>query len=213
MTYDEICDRLSAQFGSENNATIRAVVNEKQREMLAMSEYRGATATLAASTVAGVVQYALTDPNVESYRLLRVGTVMYRRVSTQTLWELQDAYSDVQLTGPGGVFAASYSDDGSTQYIELYPAPAAGQVIETLDYAWVADATYGAGTVLAIPLDLHSKLLSGCRSYLQREIEERPDLAPAEESDFQAGIAELRARKNRRVGGGASRVRVSVGGR
>jgi hypothetical protein len=213
MTYDEICDRLSAQFGSENNATIRAVVNEKQREMLAMSEYRGATPVLG-TTAAGVVQFALSDGNVESYRLLRVGTAMYRRVNTATLWELQDPNSGTALTGPGGVFAQTYSDDGNTQYIELYPEPAtAGQAIEVLDYAWVADAVYGAGTALSVPLDLHSKLLSGCRSYLFREVDERQDLAPAEEQDFQAGIAELSARKRRRVGGGPARARVSVGGR
>lgn len=211
MNYDEICDRLTASFGSENNATIRAVVNEKQREMLAMSEYRGATPTLG-TTAAGVVQFALSDGNVESYRLLRVGTVMYRRVSTETLWNLQDAYSDASLTGPGGVFALNYSDNGATSYIELYPEPDAGQAIEVLDFAWVADATYGSATALSIPLDLHSKLLSGCRSYLYREVEERPDLAPPEEQDFQAGVAELSARKRRRVGGGASRARVSVGG-
>lgn len=208
--FDAVVSRLELQFGTENRATIVAVVNEKQREMLAMAEYRGATPSLG-TTSAGVVQYALDDSRVASYRLLRVGTVMYRRVNTETLWGLQDAYSGVDLSGPGGVFSLTYGDD-ATQYIELYPGPDAGQVIEVLDYAWVADAAYGDGSFLAVPDDMFGKLLSGCRAYLFREVDERPELAGPEEDDFQAGIRELSARKRRRVGGGPSRVRVGVGG-
>lgn len=212
MNYDQACDRLEAQFGTENSATVRAVVNEKQREMLALSEYRGATPTLG-TTAEGVVQYALSDSKVASYRLLRVGTVLYTRVNTETLWQLQDAGSDVSLSGPGGVYALTFSNDGATQYIELYPEPDAGQTIEVLDFGWVVDASYGSSTALAVPDDLHSKLLSGCRAYLYREVEERPELSGPEEEDFQAGIAELRARKNRKVGGGPAKMRVGVGGR
>jgi hypothetical protein len=137
LLYDAAVDRLVAQFGSENQSTIEKVVNEKVRQMLADSEYRAATPSLGA-TVAGQAQYAITDPNVESYRLLRVGTVMYQRVGTRTLWELQDTYSDTTLRGPGGVFAPMFGDD-ATRYIELYPVPDAGQTIEVLDYAWVPE--------------------------------------------------------------------------
>lgn len=210
-TYDDAVDRLTAQFGSENAATIRAVVNEKQREMLARAEYRGSTPSLG-TTVAGQTQYALTD-TVASYRLLRIGTTMYRRVGTETLWQLQDADSGVYLSGPGGVFAPNFNDSGSVAYVEFYPEPDAGQAIEALSFGWVADLTYGSSSALSIPSDLFPQLLSGCRAYLYREVEERPDLAPPEEEDFQAGIVELRARKNRRLGGGPARMRVGVGGR
>lgn len=209
--FDAAVDRLTAQFGVSNRATCVAVVNEKQREMLAFSEYRGATPSLGA-TVAGQVQYALDDPKVASYRLLRVGTRMFQRVNTETLWNLQDPYSSVVLRGSGGVFTLTYGDDGA-QFVELYPEPDAGQVVEVLDFAWVADAVYGDGTLLAIPDDLFSKLLSGCRAYLYREVDERQDLAQMEEEDFQAGVRELGARKRRKVGGGPSRMRVGVGGR
>lgn len=209
--FDSAVDRLEAQFGSENRSTIVAVVNEKQREMLAFSEFRGATPSLG-TTSAGVVQYELSDGKVSSVRLLRVGTVMYRRVSTELLWSLQDTYSSASLSGPGGVFAPTYGDDG-TPFVELYPEPDAGETIEVLDFAWVADGAYGDGSRLAIPDDLFGKLLSGCRAYLYREVDERPDLAPPEQEDFEAGKSELRARKFRRVGGGASRARIGVGGR
>lgn len=210
IPFDSAVARLEAQFGAENRSTITAVVNEKQREMLAMSDYRGATPSLG-TTAAGTVQYSL-DSKAASYRLLRVGTVMYRRVNVELLWSLQDQYSDASLTGPGGVFALTYGDDG-TPFVELYPEPDADQTIEVLDYAWVADLAYGSGAYLAIPDDAYSKLLSGCRAYLYREVDERPELAPPEEEDFQAGIREMRSRKMRRVGGGPSRARVGVGGR
>jgi hypothetical protein len=211
IPFDSAVNRLEAQFGVENRATIVAVVNEKQREMLAFSEYRAMTPSIG-TTATGQVQYPISDANVESYRLLRVGSVMYERVGTRTLWELQDTYSDVNLSGPGGVFAPAFGDDG-TRFIELYPEPDAGLTIEVLDYAWVSDSAYGDGSYLAIPTDVFPKLLAGCRAYLYRELEERPDLAAPEEEDFQAGILEARARKNRRVGGGAARARVGVGGR
>jgi hypothetical protein len=210
VTFDTAVDRLVLQFGSENQATIVAVVNEKQREMLAMAESHGSTPTLG-TTSAGVVQYA-TDATVSSYRLLRVGTTLYTRVDTATLWALQDADSGTELSGPGGVFALTYDDSG-VEKVELYPQPDAGLTIEVLAYGWIADAVYGATTALAIPLDLFSKLLSGCRAYLLREVEERSELAAAEEQDYQNGIAELRARRFRRVGGGATRARIGVGGR
>lgn len=211
IPFDRAVDRLAAQFGSENQATIVAVVNEKQREMLAMSEYRASTPSIG-TTVAGQVQFPIADVNAESLRLVRVGTVMYQRVSTERLWNLQDAYSGTGLVGPGGVFAPSFGDDG-TRYIEFYPEPTAGQSVEVLEYGWVADVAYASGAYLAISTDVFSKLLSGCRAYLYREVEERPDLAPPEEADFQAGIQELRSRKFRRAGGGVGRMSVGVGGR
>lgn len=211
IPFDRAVDRLVAQFGSENQATVVAVVNEKQREMLAMSEFRASTPALGTTSV-GVVQYTISDPNVESYRLLRVGTTMYRRVGTRSLWELQDAYSGVGLVGPGGVFAPNFGDAGQ-RLIELYPEPDAGLAIEVLDYAWVPDASYGDGSYLSVPTDVFSKLLSGCRAYLLREVDERPDLAPPEEEDFQVGVREMGARGRRRVGGGAVRAQVGVGGR
>lgn len=208
--FDSAVDRLEAQFGVENRSTIVAVVNEKQREMLAFSEFRGATPSLG-TTAAGVVQYEL-DGKVSSVRLLRVGTTMYSRKSTEILWDLQDPLTNTSLVGSGGIFAPNYGDDG-TFYVELFPEPDAGLAIEVLDYAWVADGAYGNGDRLAVPDDLFGKLLSGCRAYLYREVDERPDLAPPEQDDFDAGLRELRARKFRRVGGGASHARVGVGGR
>lgn len=205
LTFDNIVDRLQAQFDT-TQATVVAVVNERHERMVADSLWRAVEKSLG-NTVSGTSRYALPD-DVVDLRGLKVGTLVYDVVGQQDLWSLQDSARDAALEGPGGVFAQAFSDTG-VAYVELYPVPeTSGEAITGLQALEPAAMAYGTAVAPIVPSDLRPYLMHGARADLFLEIDERPDLADAHEARYQEGVLKLKRRRLSRIGSGPRRMSV-----
>lgn len=212
MTFDALVDRLKTVFDAPQ-AQIESAVNEAHRMMVADSQYRGATTTIG-SVSAGVGTYDVDETTLVDMASVRIGSTRYRRVSRELLDTIKDAYSDVTVSGPGGVWGPLYTATGDVQ-IELYPVPdasLAGQSIIGNTALEATTMTYGASAVPIPPPDFHYGLLRGARAILHEEVDGREDIADRYWQMFQAEVERLARRKNSRFGSGPGFARVSVAG-
>lgn len=192
MTFDDVVDRLTSQFDVTQVQAV-AYVNERLDEMVASAEWLMVTKSLG-TTVAGQTNYALAADLVDLAAVKIVDgddTNLYYGVSLDDLWRADAG----DLTASG--FAIDYQADGDPD-IRLSPAPeTAGLTITGLYAQLPGTLTYGSGSVLPIPRDVHKPLLAGARADCYDE-EGRQDLAAKDEQLFQTGIGKLNRRKNSR---------------
>lgn len=195
MTLEQLVDRLVAQFGV-TQATVLAVVNERQRDMAIRSRWLLSKKSLG-TTTADTATYALPS-GVSSVTDIVVGDDdTYQGVGL----------SEIERVSSGSYFAQSGSSTGGA-LLHLYPTPdESGLDIMSTAILAPSDQTYASATALVVPQEVHRHLHAGCRAELYVEAEDRPDLAASQEQVYEQGIVKLRG-LGRRVKGGVSRVRV-----
>lgn len=204
MTFDGLVDVLVEQFDTDIPTASR-IANARIRRLVTRAKWRLSHSTLA-TTVVGQNDYAL-PATVADVDMVWVAGDAYHRASREEITALHN--DDAELSGASGAYALDeYDATPGVKYLVLWPTPdTAGEPIVVFGARFATSATYGAATALPIPEDVESYLLSGCRADCYRQIEDRADLAPPEEAEFEQGVSELR-RLRIELGGQAGRVRV-----
>lgn len=214
MTFDGLVDRLVSLF---DVTTTRAtdVANERLQRMATESKGIRSIKSLG-TTTAGTSSYALDSTVIQVYKVkvaYTAGTANFEGViSIDDLWDIDAGTATPVDTDLSHWYAIEADADSSqaTDNLRLYPTPEeSGKTITGLVAIQPATITYGSGTALPVPLDVHQHLLAGCKAELMDE-ESRQDESAKLEGVFQAGIAKLRERvQERGVGSGRHRMRVA----
>lgn len=217
MTLGEIVQLLQAQFDATVATTpiCEQFANERLKRCVAESLWRAAEVSLG-PTVAGQSRYPLAASDPVDVRLLFTGTFaapsLYTAVGQTDLLKVRDTSWGAIVTGPGaGVFAFG-SDAAGAAFIDLEPVPSVSG-LALVGLAPIQPAVWTSGQQAPIPADFHMGLFFGVKADLHLFVNEREDLAAANEQRFETMVAKLRGRKNSRIGSGPTRVGVSVGGR
>lgn len=203
MTFDELIDRLAAQFDT-SQSTIVSIVNERQRVMVADSRWHTRPEQIG-TTVADQAVYALpfaSPAELVHLSEVKVGSDVYGWASQTDIWRIDS--SDT------GLWFSVTQDSAGNAELQLNPTPSvSGTVISAIVAVLPGDSTYGSSASLVIPADMHSHLKAGAQADLYEEVDERYDLSQAREAVFQAGVQKLKVRRASLVGPRVTRVRVS----
>lgn len=208
-TLSEISSGVASEGGFDvASAMIDGWVNEVYRKAVAKAQWLMRSLELG-PTVAGTATYALPAGVVDLAGLFLPDAatgrqLTYKRTSTEGLWAVKSGES--RLAGSGGVFAPAF-DSASVAQVELYPAPATSGLSITALAAMVP-SPLASGETPAIPEDMHGDLKDGAIALGLLRIDERPDASALFQQRFDVMVAELRKRKNSRVGSGSARMKV-----
>jgi hypothetical protein len=198
MTFEQLCDRLTSLFDVSQSRAVE-VSNERLSRMVGEAKSLRSLVNIG-TTVASQATYALAATIVQVYRVsvpYSSGTVTY--AGTETLDMLMDITSGTAESRYEQAFYAVQPDADAlqtTNNLYLSPAPSeAGKTITGICAILPATLTYASATALPIPLDLHTRLLAGCKAELSDE-ESRQDEAAKHEAVFEFGVRKLEARAN-----------------
>lgn len=188
---------------AETDAVIDQWVNEKHKQLVVKAGWDTRIADLG-STVVNQADYTF-DSNIVDLDKLRVGSIRYRGTGIDEIWDLQNTTATL-VAGVAGVFAITYKADGTPQ-LTLYPTPTAVAAMSGLAIFTPADLT-NDGDYPIVPEDLHENIGDGAIALGYRLHSENAQEAADFETRFQTAIGELRARKNKRGGGGPVQIGV-----
>jgi hypothetical protein len=192
---------------AEQDSVINEWLNEKHKQLVVKAKWDTRIVTLG-STVVGQSDYPL-DSNIFDLEKLKVGVRRYRGTGIDELWDLGDEGSGVSLNpGVGGVFAITYTSDGTAQFT-LAPTPEGAESIQALALYVPADLADDASYPI-VPEDLHENIADGAIALGYRLRAENSQEAAEFEARFETAIGELRARKNMR--GQSGPVQIGVKG-
>ena len=213
MNFDGLVTRLQSLFDVGQTRAVD-VANERLAEMVTRSTALRSVRSLG-STVAGQASYTLNENIVKILQIevaYTAGTKAYNGVATlEDLWAVARHEAEVDPDFDGVVAIEADSDSTmTTDNFRMYPAPGeSGKAITGLVAIRPAAITYGSSTALPIPVDLHPKLLAGCKAELFEE-EGNPTEAATNQAEFEQGIRLLEASVNKRgKSSGGTRLRVS----
>lgn len=205
LTLAEMRARVLDEGGFDvETATVDGWLNDRLRKLVGYSLWRKGLVAIG-STVIGESVYELSD-DVVDLEWVTVGGVRYDRKSLE---ELNDVLTGVRRAyGSGGIFAPTFSGDGSSESIRLYPTPdEAGLDIIGQAALLPSNMTDPAGYP-PIPADYHEALVAGAIATGLKRVDERHDSAQPFDLEFQEAQESLRRRRNSRQGSGPHRIRV-----
>lgn len=193
--YDALVDTLVAQFDAER-PDVERIVNDRVRRMAQRAKWRQAVVSVGSTTVDDST-YQLSG-SVLDIDVLKVDGETYLRVTAEALDALR--HGSLALTEVTGAYAVR-GVAGATVQVDIFPTPEeAGLEITAEGAISTLQMSYGSGAALPLPIDVHGYLLSGCRADCYRQFEDRPDMTPPEEAEFEQGVIELRRIRQQRAG-------------
>jgi hypothetical protein len=210
LTFDNIVDRAQ-QIGPElTQATVVSYANERVGRMVSEAEWRTKIAPLGVTTVAGQSAYNL-DTDTVDLRTVFIGSNKYALSSYQEIQEVIAGRSVINYDdGKSGLFT-SYSADGSTAQIYIYPAPSTtATAITAIESLHPSDSVYGGADNMSpnVPKHIRPYILDGVLADVY-EFTGRWDIAQPHEQRFQEGAEKLRRLKFARVGSGPIAINMS----
>lgn len=203
------------QVAGSDQATQFGWISAAVSEAVAEAEHLKQRRDFGPTTIGG--QDYLIDEDVIEIKSLRVGAT--RRWLRVTLEDLEDAQYDpsAYLVGTPGCYAPQYgsesaqdaSDADQMTAIRIWPAPsAAGLAVNAICAVQHPDLTAG-GQRIQVPADLVRALaVDGGIARGMVEAHERADLAAPYLARYTDAKASLKARGNKRVGGGVRYARI-----
>lgn len=205
LNHDQIVEQVKTTAGVDaTDADVSSVLNHLIGEMAAESEWIKAQPELG-PTVAGQAAYTLPD-NVVRVHKLRVDGLRYEATGTGDEWDLESGRAQRTDTTIG-MFAESFSADGLTKQITLYPAPSeAGQEIEAL--AVLRPSAITGTTYPPFPDEFHLSLVYGTKAHFLALSEENVGTAGALRQEFEAAKSKLRRLSMVRTRSGPIRIEV-----
>jgi hypothetical protein len=230
MNFDQLVDRLTSLF-DVSQARAVDVANERLARMVSEAQSLRASISVG-TTTAGLARYSLPSNVVHVYKLMLAepgsfpddnllpaddevpgsdSQVYEGQVSIEDMWDIQTGRAT--LSDGAYVFAIepNADEDMNTEAIRLRPAPSTtGQGIIALVALRPNTVTYGSGTALPIPIDVHNNLLDGAKAELLDE-DDRQDLAAKLEGSFAEGTRALAQGVTKR-GKGSGRHRLRMAG-
>lgn len=199
MTGDLIVDAVISQgsFDVSSSGIARTDVTgwcgEVYAALVARSGWLRAITTFA-TTVAGDDEYPWPADVVAAVELRDQAGRRYKPVTIDVLWDLRG--SDVLLSADAPfAYAVSYSTDGKTRSMKLYPTPDEdGLVLEGLCDLYPEPFTDSAAFVLVTPPDFDGAIIDGAIRIGRRRVDE-VDVPVSVDDLLQVEIGQLRVRK------------------
>jgi hypothetical protein len=203
VNYGEILDQVRRAGGMDVDVGLAGIwVNERYKRLAIRSGWTRRVTSLG-NTVANQSAYDLPG-NVAEIHELKVGSIPYARMGTQTLWDLQGSING--LDGTGGIYTPTYSSVG-IDGIEFFPTPSEVAAITAL-ISSIPDDLGGPRDVPQLPIDFHPAIAEGAMADAFAYIDENIPTADRYEARFEQAIQDLAKRRNKKVGGGPSYVQI-----
>ena len=203
MNFNAMLDRVRRAAGMDvDEGQAGDWLNERYKRMVIEADWSKELVDLG-DTVADEDDYMLPD-SVREIHELRVGSVPYRRIGVQTLWDLQGdvAYS----SGSGGFYAPTFNASGESK-LTLFPIPTEAGSEISARCTTEPDDLSGADEPM-IPVEFHTYIVDGALADAFALVDENLAAADRYEQKYEVGVEKLRRRQNSRVGGGPHFVQI-----
>lgn len=204
MNRAELRSRLTLAGLDLTDDEANELLNEADRELCVRAEWTRATVSIG-PTVADQAAYSLPSTVARPLKLYVNGLPGWEPSDEETALRL--ASNDLYLRARG-IWYISYSSAGA-ESIVLYPTPdEAGQSISLVAVVYPTEMSTDASSP-ASPADFNRYLLAYAKGTALGEIEDAAELQAFHMTQFEEGVARLRARRTSRVGHGPIQARIA----